>query len=75
MSMAFPIAGSVYSYAGRGLHPWAGFLAGWAVFLDYLLLPTLAHVVAAVAMQSIVPSVPQSVWVIGFIGCNTAVNR
>ena len=28
MSLAFPIAGSVYSYAGRGLYPWAGFLAG-----------------------------------------------
>ena len=28
MSRAFPIAGSVYAYAGRGLHPSAGFLAG-----------------------------------------------
>jgi len=44
MSIAFPISGSVYSYAGRGLHPSAGFLAGWAVLLDYLLLPTLAQV-------------------------------
>src|SRR6185436_4458860 len=55
MSTAFPIAGSVYSYAGRGLHPSAGFLAGWAVLLDYLLLPTLGYVVAAVAMHAIVP--------------------
>jgi len=51
MSLAFPIAGSVYSYAGRGLHPSAGFLAGWAVLLDYLLLPTLAYVVSAAAMR------------------------
>jgi len=74
MSTAFPIAGSVYSYAGRGLHPSAGFLAGWAVLLDYLLLPTLGYVVAAVAMHAIVPSIPQSVWVIGFIVSNTVVN-
>jgi amino acid transporter len=74
MSTAFPIAGSVYSYAGRGLHPSAGFLAGWAVLLDYLLLPTLAYVVAAVAMHAIVASIPQSVWVIGFVVSNTAVN-
>src|SRR4051812_4830634 len=36
MSRAFPISGSVYAYAGRGLHPAAGFLAGWAILLDYL---------------------------------------
>jgi amino acid transporter len=74
MSMAFPIAGSVYSYAGRGLHPSAGFLAGWAVLLDYLLLPTLAYVVSAAAMRAIVPAIPQSAWVVFFIVANTAVN-
>ncbi len=39
MSRAFPVAGSVYSYAGRGIAPWVGFLAGWAILLDYLLVP------------------------------------
>jgi amino acid transporter len=60
MSTVFPIAGSVYAYAGRGLHPAAGFLAGWAILLDYLLLPTLAYVVGAVAMRAVVPAIPQS---------------
>ena len=74
MSIAFPISGSVYSYAGRGLHPSAGFLAGWAVLLDYLLLPTLAYVVSAAAMRAIVPSIPQSAWVLLFIVSNTTIN-
>jgi len=74
MATAFPIAGSVYSYAGRALHPSAGFLAGWAVLLDYLLLPTLAYVVSAAAMRAIVPSIPQSAWVILFIIVNTTIN-
>src|SRR5262245_65334701 len=39
MSRAFPIAGSVYAYAGRAIGPAAGFLAGWVMMLDYLLLP------------------------------------
>src|SRR3712207_3378028 len=39
MSKAFPIAGSVYSYVGRGLHPVLGFFAGWTILLDYLLVP------------------------------------
>jgi len=29
MSRAFPLAGSVYTYAQRGLHEIAGFFAGW----------------------------------------------
>ncbi len=31
MSRAFPLAGSVYTYARRGLHEAAGFLSGWLI--------------------------------------------
>ena len=58
MSEAFPVAGSVYAYAGRGLHPSAGFLAGWAILLDYLLVPTLCYVVGAVAIHTVLPAIP-----------------
>jgi amino acid transporter len=74
MSRAFPIAGSVYAYAGRGLTPSAGFIAGWAILLDYLLIPTLCYVIGAEAMRSIAPQIPQSAWIIGFIVFNTAIN-
>jgi amino acid transporter len=74
MSGAFPVAGSVYAYAGRGLHPSAGFLAGWAILLDYLLVPTLCYVAGAAAMHSVVPQIPQGVWVVAFVALNTTVN-
>jgi amino acid transporter len=74
MSEAFPVAGSVYAYAGRGLHPSAGFLAGWAILLDYLLVPTLCYVVGAVAIHTVVPSIPEYVWIIGFLVFNTLIN-
>ena len=74
MSRAFPIAGSVYAYAGRGLHPSAGLLAGWAILLDYLLVPTLLYVTGAAALNSVLPQVPQAVWVIAFVVINTVVN-
>ena len=44
------------------------------MLLDYLLLPTLAYVVSAAAMRAIVPSIPQSAWVILFIIVNTTIN-
>lgn len=74
MSRAFPMAGSVYTYAGRGIHPSVGFLAGWQILLDYVLVPALLYIVAAAAIRSFVPGVPLWVWVVGFILANTAIN-
>jgi amino acid transporter len=74
MSRVFPVAGSVYAYAGRVIGPGVGFLAGWIMLLDYLLLPTLIYVLCAVAMHAVVPAVPRVVWVIGFVVLNTVIN-
>ncbi len=74
MSGAFPVAGSVYAYAGRGIGESAGFLAGWAILLDYLLAPTLVYVGSAVAMIAVLPAVPKPVWVVTFLVFNTAIN-
>jgi amino acid transporter len=74
MSRAFPMAGSVYSYAQRGLSELAGFFSGWLILLDYILVPALLYIVSAVALRPLVPSVPASVWLVGFIGFNAVVN-
>jgi amino acid transporter len=74
MSAAFPVAGSVYAYAGRGIGVSAGFLAGWALLLDYLLLPTLIYVICAVSIHAVIPAAPKPVLVALFLGINTAVN-
>lgn len=37
MAALYPSAGSAHTYVGRGLNAHLGFLAGWAMFLDYLL--------------------------------------
>ena len=60
MSKAFPIAGSVYSYVGRGLNKHLGFLAGWTILLDYLLVPTLLYVFAAESMAGHLPRRPEA---------------
>ena len=74
MSRAFPVAGSVYSYAGRGISESVGFLTGWMILLDYFLLPTVGYVVTAVAIQSIVPDLPRAVWIVLLTGFNTTVS-
>src|SRR5579859_3244878 len=74
MSAAFPVAGSVYAYAGRGIGESAGFLAGWALLLDYLLLPTLIYVICAVAVHAVIPALPKPLLVAVFLGFNTLIN-
>ena len=74
MSAAFPVAGSVYAYAGRGIGESAGFLAGWALLLDYLLLPTLIYVICAASVHAIYPAVPKALLVTAFLGFNTVIN-
>ncbi|MGH8116461.1 MAG: APC family permease [Rhodanobacteraceae bacterium] len=74
MSSVFPIAGSVYSYVQRGLHPYAGFVAGWMILADYLLTPALIYAFSASWLQGLLPGVPLWVWVVAFVVINTSVN-
>lgn len=74
LSEAFPVAGSVYAYASRSIGPSAGFLAGWALLLDYLLIPTLAYVAAAIALSALVPEIPRPAWIVVMLGFSTVMN-
>ncbi len=74
MSRAFPLAGSVYAYAARTFGPTVGFFAGWAILLDYLLLPTLIYVACSIALHSVLPGIPGVAWMIGLLALATAVN-
>ncbi|MFI2652705.1 APC family permease [Micromonospora fulviviridis] len=74
MVRAFPMSGSVYNYAGRGISPPVGFLAGWVILLDYVLVPGLLYLVASVAMHATVPAAPVWLWLLGFVAVNTVVN-
>jgi amino acid transporter len=74
MSRAFPMAGSVYSYAQRGLSDFAGFLSGWLILLDYILVPALLYIVSAIALRPLIPGAPEWLWLVAFIGFNAVVN-
>src|SRR5437899_7242117 len=54
MAGLYPAAGSAYTYVGRGLNPHLGFLAGWAMFLDYLVIPIVSVVFGALSMRRLV---------------------
>ena len=74
MSEAFPVAGSVYAYVARSLGQTAGFFAGWAIMLDYVLIPTLAYVVSAIAIASVFPGVSKQLCIVVMLVIATVVN-
>jgi len=74
MAAAYPVAGSAYSYVRKAISPKLGFIAGWAVLLDYLFLPMAIWLIGAAYLASAFPSIPQWVWVLAFIGITSAIN-
>jgi amino acid transporter len=74
LSEAFPIAGSAYAFAARGIGTEAGFIAGWAILLDYVIVPTLCYVVAANAFAALIPAIPKALWITVMLAFATAVN-
>jgi amino acid transporter len=60
MAALYPVAGSAYTYVGRGLNPHLGFLAGWAMFLDYLINPLICTIYGSLTVQRVLaPLLPQ----------------
>ena len=74
MASAFPVAGSAYSYVRKAISPKLGFIAGWAVLLDYLFLPMAIWLIGAAYLKSAFPAVPQWIWGLAFIGITSAIN-
>jgi putrescine importer len=75
MGALYPQAGSAYTYVGKGLNPHLGFLAGWAMILDYLLQPLINTVWIATALhERYVQQVPFMVWALLIAGVMTVLN-
>jgi len=74
MTEAVPTAGSVYGFARHALGPFVGFIAGWMILLDYLLIPGYMYDVIAVALGSLVPHVDRAVWIVLLAALTLAVN-
>jgi amino acid transporter len=74
MTEKVPSAGSVYGFARYALGPFAGFVAGWMILLDYLLIPGYMYDVISVALADLVPNVDRAVWIVLLTGLTLAVN-
>lgn len=74
MAALYPSAGSAFTYVRLNFNPALGFLTGWAMFLDYLLVPLICTIYGSLTLAKLIPAVPYAVWVLLFSGVMTGVN-
>ena len=74
MAALYPSAGSAYSYVSRGIHPYVGFFAGWAMLLDYVFIPLFCVIYGTLALQRALPGMPYALGALLFAGGITFVN-
>lgn len=64
MAKAFPFAGSAYTYATRSFGAGLGFMAGWSLLLDYLLLPMINYLLIGIYLNAAFPGVPAWLFIV-----------
>jgi putrescine importer len=74
MAALYPSAGSAYAYVSRGIHPYLGFVAGWAMLLDYMLIPLFCTLYGTLALQRALPMLPFPIGAVLFAGGITLLN-
>lgn len=73
MSSAMPSAGSVYGFAGKTMGPFAGFISGWMILLDYLLVPAFTYALCAVSLETMMPQGDRATWIVLSVAATFAV--
>ncbi len=58
MTYKYPMAGSAYTYVARSINPHIGFLVGWTMVLDYLIIPLISIIIPGLVLQQLLPGVP-----------------
>src|SRR5476649_2929189 len=71
MTETLPSAGSVYGFARQSLGTFPGFIAGWMILLDYLLIPAFVYVLIAVALETLLPGIDRGFWTLLMVAMTT----
>ncbi|RBP68056.1 amino acid/polyamine/organocation transporter (APC superfamily) [Brevibacterium sanguinis] len=74
MAHELPFAGSAYTYTQKTFGASIGFVAGWALLLDYLFLPMINYLVLGIYLEAAFPMIPAWVFIVTAIVLVTVLN-
>lgn len=63
----YPLSGSIYNYVKCLINPTVGFIAGWLLALDYVLIPTITSASSAIYAHQVVPTISYETWLLIFV--------
>ena len=74
LSAEIPLAGSVYTYTRLGINETVGFIAGWLIFLDYMIAPGLMYAISSASLHELLPMIDRWQWIVAFTILGTGMN-
>lgn len=74
LAAVHPSAGSAYSYVTHELNPYLGFLVGWAMLLDYLIIPVINVIYGSLTLSRMFPAIPETVFKLAMTVLITVLN-
>ena len=74
LASLYPSAGSAYTYTARGLNPHLGFVVGWAMFVEYMILVVSSGIYIALIVNRFLPQVPYALAAALAVGLITFLN-
>jgi len=70
----YPLSGSVYNYVSKVFGNHIGFISGWLLILDYILIPTITSVSASIYAHNLFPSITYEMWLVLIVCGMGAIN-
>ncbi len=74
LTKEFPATGASYMFVSHTISPHVGFLAGWLIMVDYILVPSVLVCFGAEWMTNLLPGTPMFLWILLFVCIITAIN-
>ncbi len=74
MTKVYPIAGSAYTFVHKSVNSHLGFMTGWVMLLDYMLLPMICFLLIGIYVNLYFPTLPVWLVVIVVVGIAACIN-
>ncbi|WP_191229321.1 APC family permease [Aurantiacibacter xanthus] len=69
-----PSAGSAFAYVSSAFGRRTGFVTGWTLLLDYLLLPAINYLIIGIYLNAQFPAIPSAIFIVAAIALVTTLN-